>query len=265
MFEEFYQPLPDKDAYLKRIGLQDAKTPDLQTLDALIRAQMLTVPFENLDVYDAETDIKLDTASLFDKIVTRKRGGYCFELNGLFFQLLKSVGYDCYPIAVRVVWMAECYMPLSHRATVVTIDKERYFVDVGFGGPAPHRALRLDDVSEQVSDGQRFFFDRTGDDTVLCRVTDAGKERLLQFSEKPCDPIDFLALSEYQSKSKNSGFKRTRMLNILTESGSKSINGNVLRIHDNGTVAETTLDTPEALQAALKEHFGLNVDFELKV
>jgi N-hydroxyarylamine O-acetyltransferase len=146
----------------------------------------------------------------------------------------------------------------------VTIDGERYFCDVGFGGPAPHRALRLEDAVVQISDGQRFVFDRSGDETVLSRLTDAGNEKLLAFSERRADPIDFLALSEYQSKNKNSGFKRTRMVNILTETGSAAINGSVLRVHRDGTVTETILDSPKALREALKHHFGIEVDFPLK-
>ena len=265
-FEPIYAPLPDREAYLKRIGYEGAVSPDLETLNALIRAHLTHVPFENLDVYDAGADIPLDTASLFDKIVTRRRGGYCFELNALFYALLKDIGFDCYPIAVRVVRASmRRVSPLSHRATIVTIDGVRYFADVGFGGPAPHRALELDNPAEQLSDGQRFFFDKSGGDTVLCRATDSGNERLLQFSEAPVDPIDFLALNEYQAKSKMSGFRMVRMVNIATEDGAVSMTGNVMRVHKNGEVTETAFTTQEELRRALRDYYGIEVDFELKV
>jgi N-hydroxyarylamine O-acetyltransferase len=265
-FEPFYAPLPNLEAYLSRIGYTGPVRPDLETLNALVRAQLTHVPFENLDVYDAGVDVPLDTASLFDKIVTRRRGGYCFELNALFYTLLKDIGFDCYPVAVRVVWMSKRRLtPLTHRATIITIDGTRYFADVGFGGPAPHDALELDNPAEQMSDGQRFIFDKSAGDTVLCHMTENGPERLLQFSETPYDPIDFLALNEYQSKSKMSGFKMVRMVNITRPDGSISITGNVMRTHKNGEVTETVLSTQDELRAALRDHFGIDVDFELKV
>jgi arylamine N-acetyltransferase len=110
MFEELYAPLPDKARFLERLGLKDVTEPDLETLNRLILAHQMNVPFENLSVYDAETDVSLDIASLFDKIVVRRRGGYCFELNALFMSLLESLGYDCYPVMVRVVWMSTAYL-----------------------------------------------------------------------------------------------------------------------------------------------------------
>jgi N-hydroxyarylamine O-acetyltransferase len=80
MFEEYYAPLPSKKQYLERIGLSGAFKPDKETLDRLIQAHQTSVPFENLDVYDAAREIRLDTQGLFDKLVARRRGGYCFEL-----------------------------------------------------------------------------------------------------------------------------------------------------------------------------------------
>lgn len=265
MFEELYAPLPDPMRFVERLGLSDVVTPDLSTLNRLILAHQMTVPFENLSVYDAETDVDLDIASLYDKIVIRRRGGYCFELNALFMSLLKSLGYDCYPIMVRVVWMSTVYMPISHRAGIVTIDGIRYFVDVGFGGPSPRSALRLDDPNPQTSGQNNFVFDKAPDsDFVIYRLTEDGREQLLKFSDRPCENVDFLAPNEYQSKSKNSGFKRMRMVNISRENGSAAINDNILRIHKDGQVEESLLDTPEKLKQALEANFGIVVDFPLK-
>jgi N-hydroxyarylamine O-acetyltransferase len=266
MFEELYAPLPDKDRFLERLGLTDVTTPDLETLNRLILAHHMNVPFENLSVYDAETDVSLEIASLYDKIVTRRRGGYCFELNALFMSLLQSLGYECSPIMVRVVWMATTYMPISHRAGIVTIDGVRYFVDVGFGGPSPRSALRLDDPNPQTSGANDFVFDKAPDgDFIIYRLTGEGRERLLKFSDRPCENVDFLGPNEYQSKNKNSGFKRMRMTNISRENGSAAITGNVLRVHKDGAVEETVLDTEDKLRQALKEHFGIVADFPLKM
>jgi N-hydroxyarylamine O-acetyltransferase len=128
MFEELYAPLPDRQGYLERIGADNPAAPDKDTLDRLILAHQYAVPFENLDVFDAGRDILLDTASLYDKIVGRRRGGYCFELIRAVLSLLLDLGFDCFPIAVRVVWHLDCYMPVTHRAGVVQIGRKAVFL-----------------------------------------------------------------------------------------------------------------------------------------
>jgi N-hydroxyarylamine O-acetyltransferase len=266
MYEELYTPLPGKKRYLERIGLPDGLQPDLATLNRLILAQLRSVPFENLDVFDVGTEISLEIESLYDKIVNRRRGGYCFELNALFMSLLKEIGYDCYPVMVRVVWTAKGYTPISHRAGIVTINGVRYFVDVGFGGPAPSSALKLDDPGPQESGPNTFVFDKAPDgDFVICRLVDGNRDPLLKFSDRRCENVDFLGPNEYLSQNKKSGFKMMRMINLSREDGSVSINNNILRIHKNGQVTEAELDTEDKLRTALKEHFGLDIDFRLKI
>ena len=266
MYEELSAPLPDKKRYLERIGFTGELKPNLDTLNRLILAQLHTVPFENLDGYDVGRDILLDTESLFDKIVVQGRGGYCFELNGLFMSLLQDIGFDCYPVMVRVVWMATGYMPISHCAGIVTIEGIRYFCDVGFGGPAPCSALRLDDPGEQQSGANRFVFAQAPDgDFIIYRTVDGGREQLLKFNDRPCQNVDFLAPNEYLSQNKQSGFKQMRMINIAREGGSAAINNNVLRLHQGGQVEETLLDTEDKLREALLNYFGLAVSFPLKL
>lgn len=264
MFEEIYAPLPSAEKYLERIGLEPIAKPDRGALDRLVIAHQRSVPFENLDIYDAGVDIELGTASLYDKIVTRRRGGYCFELNGGFMALLKALGYDCYAVAARVVWGVDCYMPLSHRGTVVTIGGTRYFCDVGFGGPMPLGAVLLDSREEQESGLNRFKFTEKDGDLVLGRVLAGGYEPTLRFSPKPCDPVDFLALSEYQSKNKNSWFRSTRLVNLGTEGGSVSITGNELKIHQNDEINEVTLKSEGEVKNALRDYFGIVIDCPLK-
>jgi len=270
-FDQLFNPLsaelPDSKAYLDRIGMEPVQKPDKATLDALILAHQRNVPFENLDVYDVGGDLPIDIPSLFDKVVTRRRGGYCFELNAVFMALLESLGYDCYPIAVRVMMGATRVMPISHRAIVVTIDGVRYFADVGFGGPSPQSALLLDDLSDQPSGTNVFFFEKDHPQgTMLYRRVDGGKETVLLFRETPADPVDFIALNEYQSKSKTSGFVMGRMLNKVTETGNITLNANVLKINTTGGDAvEKTIETEDELRRALEEHYGLKVDFPLKM
>jgi len=264
-FKPLYAPLPDNGRYyLERIGMSPVENLDKETLDKLIICHQRAVPFENLDIYDAEADISLEIPALYDKIVQRRRGGYCFELNAAFMSLLASLGYDCYALAVRVVWNFPDVMPISHRATVVTIDGVRYFCDVGFGGPSPQDALYLDVDGFQESGTNVFQIEKGESGTVIHRMVNGKQERLLLFSETPCDPVDFLALNEYQSKSKDSMFRKGRLLNLVTETGSITLSGNVLKIHDNDNTSEVTLSDEQELKAALIRHYGLSVDYSLK-
>ena len=265
LYDPLYKPLPDSGSYLKRIGHGPVEKADKETLDSLVLAHQRSVPFENLDVYDAEIDLSLSVSALYDKIVRRRRGGYCFELNAAFMALLKSIGYDCYAVAVRVVMNIDRYMPLSHRATIVTIDGIRHFCDVGFGGPSPQSALLLDERGEQSSGVNVFVFGEGTLGTVINRVVSGKKEPLLAFSETPCDPVDFLALNEYQSKSKYSMFRVARVCNLVTNTGSITLSGNVLKIHTGSDTIEKTLETEQDLRAALKEHYGIDVTFPLKI
>lgn len=264
LFNPLYEPLPDLNQYLARIGVTGPCPPSKETLDKLILAHQRTVPFENLDVYDADGEVSLATSALFEKIVTRRRGGYCFEMNGIFTSVLQKAGFDCYSVAARIVWNATRPMPVTHRAIIVTIDGEKYFCDVGFGGPSPQGALKLEYDREYRVRNDVFIPEKEGIFTVITRKTADGRERLQMFHDHPAEPVDFLAPNYYQSKSPTSGFKMMRMLNMLTETGAISLNGNVLRIHDNGVTEERVLETEAELKEAMEKYYGLRVDFPLK-
>ena len=265
LYAPLYTPLPDSGKYLERIGMAPILKPDKETLDALVIAHQRNVPFENLDVYDCDVEVPLSIAKLFEKIVLRRRGGYCFELNAAFMSLLKSLGYDCYAVAARVLMNVDRAMPLSHRGTIVTIDGVRYFCDVGFGGPSPQGTLLLDEPGEQISGPNVFIIVKDDRGTVIYRVVGDDRETVISFSEAVCDPIDFLALNEYQSRNKNSGFKASRMCNLVTETGCITLGGNALKIHSGGDTVERTLETEQELRNALKEHYGIDADFALRM
>ena len=264
IYKTLYEPLPDSGKYLERIGMAPNQKPDKDTLGRLVVSHQRSVPFENLDVYDVGADLLLGVESLYDKVVLRRRGGYCYELNGAFIALLKSLGYECFSVAARVVQNRTCVMPLSHRGTIVTIDGTRYFCDVGFGGPSAQGALLLDETGPQPSGPNVFVIEKGERDIVINRLNGGKKEPILAFMDMPVDPVDFLALNEYSSKSKNSMFTSARICNLVTETGSITLSGNILKIHSGGSTLEKTLKTEKELRAALKENYGIEVDFPLK-
>lgn len=121
----------DVDAYLRRIGYSGSTSPTLKTLQALQRAHLLAVPFEALDCHFG-VPIRLDPAALFDKIVVRGRGGFCYELNGLFAELLESLEFRLRRLAARPFTAGGLAPPFAHLALLVELDRH-WLTDVGFG------------------------------------------------------------------------------------------------------------------------------------
>jgi len=146
----------DVDRYLHRIGYAGAREPTSETLFALQRAHLLAVPFEALDCH-LGVPIRLETDALFEKIVVRRRGGFCYELNGLFFELLVALAFRVRRLAARPFTAdgaGRLAPPFAHLALLVELER-RWLTDVGFGffSRAP---LDVDLRSDQVVDGRRY-------------------------------------------------------------------------------------------------------------
>ncbi len=153
----------DLDAYLARIDLPARPTLDQAGLARLQRAHRLAIPFENLDVILGR-GIAIDSASVFAKIVTARRGGYCFEQNRLFADALATLGFEARPLLARV-WLgidlaAGPVPPLTHTFSLVAVDGRQWIADPGFGGTyAPVMPLE-DGAEDEAPDGARFRLTR---------------------------------------------------------------------------------------------------------
>jgi N-hydroxyarylamine O-acetyltransferase len=257
MFESLYVPLPDVGRYLRRMRYDGPIHSGKDVLDALIRAHITSIPFENIDICDFHRPVSLGIPALFEKIVIRRRGGYCFELNALFMSLLTALGFSCQAVAARVLMNRDYFPPLSHRATVVTIGGERLFCDVGFGGPMAGSSLKLDSPCWQASWNGVYAFKQNGDEIMLSMQYDTGEKPLLSFSDRPVDPVDFVALNHYCSSSPDSVFLSSRKVHLSTDFGRISMEDNELRHTGSPPVV---LKTREQTAAALAEVFGIEVD-----
>ena len=158
----------DIDAYLDRIGYEGSRHPSLETLAALHLAHPGAIPFENLDPL-LRRPVRLDAASLEQKLVRDRRGGYCYEHNQLFGDVLEGMGYQVSGLAARVMWNApdEEVRPRSHMLLRVVIDDTAYIADVGFGGLTLTAPLRLDVTTDQTTPHEPFRILRTGREFVL--------------------------------------------------------------------------------------------------
>ena len=255
MFEEYYAALPDREAYLARIGLQgEALPPTAETLHRLICAQLAHVPFENLDVYERGLCPELGVPALFDKIVTRRRGGYCFELNGLFQKLLEALGYRCCSVVVRILRGETVPYP-AHRGLIVELPEGRAYCDVGFGGAVPFWPAYLD--GRETPDG--FSVERDGADLYLCAPGKNGKARQLMFMDVPAYPVDFIPMNIHMSQWHESYFRMRPMASLRTETGGVSLDGDTLRIRRGDEVEERKLCSRADFFDALREHFGIEL------
>lgn len=158
----------DLDAYCARVGYAGPRTATAETLQAIIQHHTQTIPFENLNPF-FRLPVKLDAASLQNKMVHSRRGGFCFEQNGLLRQTLLALGFTIRPLSARVVWNRPPGQlpPRTHMILHVPVADEVFHVDVGFGGNTPTAPLRLVTEIEQETPHQPYRFQRVGDDFLL--------------------------------------------------------------------------------------------------
>ncbi|MBL4636298.1 MAG: arylamine N-acetyltransferase [Kofleriaceae bacterium] len=216
----------DIQAYLRRIAYSDTSggtshVCDLRTLRALVQAHLYAVPFENFDIH-LGVPIRLNPEVLFDKIVVRQRGGFCYELNTLFAELLRGLGYKVDLLAARVYRKKKLGPAFDHMALRVHIGAETYLVDVGFGdasaGPLPLKSgasQREKGSSYSLYDssiGLYFEFEASGGDT-----------RGYALSLHSYELSDFASMCLHHQRSARSWFTQERICILQSESGSLSL------------------------------------------
>ncbi|ETA71033.1 arylamine N-acetyltransferase family protein [Actinospica robiniae] len=241
-------------AHLERIGLPHPDRPDLDYLRRLHSRHLHAVPFENLSIHLGE-DVPLNEDALFDKIVTRRRGGYCYELNGLLAALLRALGYQVSLLAVRVHGDNGFSPPFDHLALRVDLD-EPWLVDVGFGRHSEF-PLRLDYRDEQKDPGGVFRIEATpdGDLDVYRDGTPA-----YRIEQRPRELADFTIAHGFQRFSPTSHFTRSPFCTILTDDGMITLAGRkLITTTQDGVRTEETLEDDAQVLAAYRTHFGLTL------
>lgn len=242
-------------AYLQRIAIEPMPAPDLDNLRQLQARHLYHVPFENLDIH-RNVPIVLDEAALFDKIVTHKRGGYCYELNGLFYCLLDTLGYEVRRVSAQVHQQGEDFgEPFDHMALLVTLDGHDWLVDVGFGAFARY-PLRLD--SDDIQDDPHGSYQITPRNGRYLVCEDGNPVYLLD--PAPRELADFTTMNQHHQTSPESFFTRQRMVSRPTKHGRITLTDQVLRIRENGQVEEMELSGHEDFKHILTKYFAIQSD-----
>lgn len=247
--------------YLKRIGLEGAVCPDQEGLEKLVWAHLTHVPFENLTVCEERKVPSLEEEDLFHKVVEGQRGGYCFELNRLFYLLLEKLGFEAWPVAVRIRWGRDFIPAISHRATAVRIGDAQYLADVGYGGPGPKGVIRL---SEEVQEIRGVRFRVTTPRPGFCQVereTKEGFAPMLLFENRPALEIDFNAINFYYGRCEDTPFYKKPVIFLCTEEGGIELNGSHFTVMENGHAEEKDLGSREEILDCIRNVFHIGSQF----
>ena len=225
--------------YLKRINYSGDLSPNLVVLKQLQKAHLLTVPFENLDIH-YDNPIELDIDKIYHKIVVKKRGGFCYELNGLFQKLLNSIGFDSKIISARVYnnkkeKFGEEY---DHLAIIVKLNQNEYLIDVGFG-EFTFYPLRFKINEIQIDPRGNFIIEKYKEEYYKVSKEDNGEKSIEYiFTEKERDIKEFSEMCNFHQISPDSHFTHKKLISKPTERGRITITGNSLKITESGLTKE---------------------------
>lgn len=247
------------DQYLKRIGAERPDDLSPQSLMALTRAHLKQVPFEVLEMTEAHTEPSLEPEALFEKIVTNRRGGYCFELNKLFYLLLQALGFDCYPVGVRVLMGRPEPRAISHRGIVACFGGEKWYCDVGFGGQGPKGILRLEDSGIQTLTYESFQVLREEDGSYCIVHLDGEQQtRMLKFRDELWLDVDFALLNGYYANHSRSPFIQRKILYLCNSEGWISLVGDTFTEFRCGKTTARAV-TEEEAKNLVTTQFGLHI------
>jgi N-hydroxyarylamine O-acetyltransferase len=249
----------DQSAYLKRIGVEKEE-PSLSFLRTLHKNHLLNIPFENLDIHYGQK-IVLDYQKVFKKVIERHRGGFCYELNGLFYQLLLSLGFRCHLISGRVRNREtdELGREFDHMIILVFDESDSWLIDVGFG-EGFIEPKKIDTKTVQMDYTKYWRMTQDADENYLLQVSNDAShfETIYQFDLVPRQMIEFMWMCDYHQTSPDSFFTGKKLITQLTPTGRVTLTDRTLKIHSLSTTSEMDILNEDEFLSKLKEHFGIS-------
>ena len=247
----------NRQKYLRRIGIEENDpAPNLQNLRRLQKQHLLNVPFENLDIH-WKTPILLDENKFAAKIIGEKRGGFCYELNGLFNELLTEIGFQSDLISARVANGENLSAEYDHLAILTEIDGEKYLVDVGFGDFSVEPLKLITDVEQKTESGVFKIrkYDREYFETVK-KNGDIWKSEYF-FTTLPRDLSEFAAMCEFHQTSPESHFTQGKICSILTADGRKTLTDKKFIKTKNNIKTEKEINSEFEFDQILRREFRI--------
>lgn len=248
----------DVQAYLDRIEFRGSLDPHFEMLRQLHLAHLLHVPFENLSIHSHEP-IVLNDSALFEKIVTHRRGGFCYELNGLFAALLRELGFEVAMLSAQVAGnQNEFSRDFDHMTLRVALNQGRWLADVGFGDsfiePLP---LVADAEHQQRQNRYRLLSDNQERLVLEQALRNEDWKPQYRFSLQPYQYGDYAEMCSYHQTSPESHFTRQRICSRLTPRGRISLSDMRFIITENGVRSERVLKNEAEYAEILREQFGV--------
>ncbi len=246
--------------YFERINYSGSAEPTLDTLAKLQKQHFLNVPFENLDIKN-EIEIKLDLDRIYSKVVENGRGGFCYELNGLFYELLKAIGFDSKMVSARVFnpEKKEFGAEFDHMVIITELDGGQYISDVGFGEFA-FNPLKIELNTIQEDPRGEFKIEKYDHGHLLVSFNEDGNwiPKYI-FSQQPRYLSEYSGMCRFHQTSPESHFTGRRLCSIATENGRITITGNELKIKNGAGTEEYQITDDADFREKLKEYFGMEV------
>ena len=246
--------------YLARIGVEGELPLTSDTLTKIVSAHYRAIPYENLDIL-AGVPLDLSEEALFDKLIERRRGGFCFELNEALGTLLSSLGFSVTHLAARfILGEPENVLPMRrHHILLVHLDDGDWLCDAGIMREAPRRALKLVPglVQEDGIGAYKFVEDPFYGQILMQKVSGGDFVPFFGFTMEPQITQDFVMPCFYCEKHPGSPFIKDNMVGIYTADGAWNLAGKELRRLKGAEITERRALTDEEIPGVLRDIFGM--------
>lgn len=249
----------DVGRYLHRIGFAGEVRRDEETLHGLVQAHLHTVPFENLDIH-LGVPITLDERAMYRKIVENRRGGFCYEVNGLLAVLLREIGFEVDYLSGQASLHGGFYPPFSHLALRVTVGGRPYLVDVGYG-ECIRAPMPLEVGAEQQAFGSTFTLREHGRGLRMVARDEQGHTRGYLLDLEPRQLPQFGQMCHFLQTSIESMFTRRRLCTLPTAAGRLTMVETRLIRSEHGTRSEREIPDEAAYLATLRTCFGIELPY----
>ncbi|HWR01438.1 MAG TPA: arylamine N-acetyltransferase [Chlorobaculum sp.] len=246
----------DLQSYFSRTGFRGSASADFESLKRLMRCQLFSVPFENLDVQAGKV-VSLVPEDIYTKIVEQGRGGYCYEVNGLFAMVLESLGFSFQLVAARPMTYP-VRRPKTHMAIVVTLDGQQWLCDLGFGSFGIREPLNLGGLDRDVrQDFDTFRLTMVSErDYLLQSLADGTLKNLYEFNLCPQEWVDFEPANYLNSTHSESIFVKNLMVVLQTETGKKLLTDYYFKSVSEEKTVESRI-SQEEIPLLLQREFSL--------
>ena len=255
------EPAIDLAAYCARIGYSGPLMPTLETLRALQELHPAALPFEAIDVLLGR-GVDISPQAVDAKLIGRRRGGYCYEQNGLFKRVLQAIGFEVEGLIARVNWNTPGDAPLrppSHMALRVTIDGEAWLADVGFGSCVPTAPLRLGSSEPQPTTHETFRFAQAGGELQLEALLGGRWASVYRLLGSPQLDVDYELANWYTATHPQSHFRHRLIVTRTTPEARHVLLGGRLTVRTRHGEAERRQLGADGLERELADRFLLPV------